>query len=163
MFGIPSVLKTDNSPPFNSSMFSQFTEYLGFHHSHTLATSERHSWVFHAHLRESHLNCTHARHSTTVECLASWVQIHTSQHHRDFTCCFSKEGAYKDSPCYSKHHWGWCCHPQKRQKGQKENLVRHPKTCHTLYHQTWWHIVLATRAEQANNTIQWKATHSHQC
>lgn len=32
MFGIPRVLKTDNGPPFNSKMFSQFAEHLGFHH-----------------------------------------------------------------------------------------------------------------------------------
>lgn len=28
LFGIPSVLKTDNGPPFNSSMFSQFAKCL---------------------------------------------------------------------------------------------------------------------------------------
>ncbi|KAK7919302.1 hypothetical protein WMY93_010586 [Mugilogobius chulae] len=32
MFGIPRVVKTDNGPPFNSVSFTQFAEYLGFHH-----------------------------------------------------------------------------------------------------------------------------------
>ncbi|KAL1264162.1 hypothetical protein QQF64_004517 [Cirrhinus molitorella] len=32
MFRIPSALKTDNGPPFNSSMFTQFADYLGFRH-----------------------------------------------------------------------------------------------------------------------------------
>ena len=32
MFGIPKTLKTDNGPPFNSSKFAQFANYLGFHH-----------------------------------------------------------------------------------------------------------------------------------
>jgi len=32
MFGIPRILKTDNGPPFNSDQFSQFADYLGFHH-----------------------------------------------------------------------------------------------------------------------------------
>ncbi|KAK7933589.1 hypothetical protein WMY93_004485 [Mugilogobius chulae] len=32
MFGIPRVVKTDNGPPFNSDSFTQFAEYLGFHH-----------------------------------------------------------------------------------------------------------------------------------
>ncbi|TKS65153.1 Retrovirus-related Pol polyprotein from transposon 17.6 [Collichthys lucidus] len=32
MFGIPRVVKTDNGPPFNSDQFSQFADYLGFHH-----------------------------------------------------------------------------------------------------------------------------------
>lgn len=39
-FGIPSVLKTDNGPPFNSSMFSQFAEYLGFRHRKITSFSE---------------------------------------------------------------------------------------------------------------------------
>lgn len=32
MFGIPRVVKTDNGPPFNGDQFSQFADYLGFHH-----------------------------------------------------------------------------------------------------------------------------------
>ncbi|CAL9697210.1 unnamed protein product [Knipowitschia caucasica] len=32
VFGIPRVVKTDNGPPFNSDAFSQFADYLGFHH-----------------------------------------------------------------------------------------------------------------------------------
>uniref|UniRef100_A0A669DPM2 Gypsy retrotransposon integrase-like protein 1 n=1 Tax=Oreochromis niloticus TaxID=8128 RepID=A0A669DPM2_ORENI len=32
MFGIPRTVKTDNGPPFNSEAFSQFADYLGFHH-----------------------------------------------------------------------------------------------------------------------------------
>ena len=32
MLGIPRVCKTDNGPPFNSDQFSQFADYLGFHH-----------------------------------------------------------------------------------------------------------------------------------
>lgn len=32
MFGIPRAVKTDNGPPFNSDQFSQFADYLGFHH-----------------------------------------------------------------------------------------------------------------------------------
>ncbi len=32
MFGIPSVLKTDNGPPYNMSTFTQFADYIGFHH-----------------------------------------------------------------------------------------------------------------------------------
>ncbi len=32
MFGIPRVVKNDNGPPFNSDEFSQFADYLGFHH-----------------------------------------------------------------------------------------------------------------------------------
>ena len=30
--GVPVVLKSDNSPPFNSSEFEQFASYLGFEH-----------------------------------------------------------------------------------------------------------------------------------
>ena len=30
--GVPCVLKTDNGPPFNSSEFEQFANYLGFQH-----------------------------------------------------------------------------------------------------------------------------------
>jgi len=30
--GIPDVLKSDNGPPFNGHEFSNFAEYLGFHH-----------------------------------------------------------------------------------------------------------------------------------
>jgi hypothetical protein len=32
MFGIPSVIKTDNGPPFNSIDFAKFAEEMGFHH-----------------------------------------------------------------------------------------------------------------------------------
>ncbi len=30
--GVPSIVKTDNGPPFNGHEFSQFAEYLGFRH-----------------------------------------------------------------------------------------------------------------------------------
>lgn len=32
MLGIPRIVKTDNGPPFNCDQFSQFADYLGFHH-----------------------------------------------------------------------------------------------------------------------------------
>lgn len=32
MFGIPSVLKTDNGPPFDGNEFRQFAEHMGFKH-----------------------------------------------------------------------------------------------------------------------------------
>ncbi|XP_022094926.1 uncharacterized protein K02A2.6-like [Acanthaster planci] len=31
-FGIPKVVRSDNWPPFNSTEFSSFADYLGFHH-----------------------------------------------------------------------------------------------------------------------------------
>ena len=31
-FGVPSVVRTDNGPPFNSHEFAQFADYLGFKH-----------------------------------------------------------------------------------------------------------------------------------
>jgi transposase InsO family protein len=31
-FGVPTVVRTDNGPPFNSEQFEQFASYLGFHH-----------------------------------------------------------------------------------------------------------------------------------
>ena len=31
-FGVPDIIKTDNGPPFNSSMFSDYAKYKGFHH-----------------------------------------------------------------------------------------------------------------------------------
>jgi len=32
MFSTPKVIKTDNGPPFNSTQFAQFAEYMGFKH-----------------------------------------------------------------------------------------------------------------------------------
>jgi transposase InsO family protein len=32
IFGRPSVLKTDNGPPFNGNEFRQFAEHMGFKH-----------------------------------------------------------------------------------------------------------------------------------
>ena len=31
-FGVPDIIKSDNGPPFNSSMFSDYAKYKGFHH-----------------------------------------------------------------------------------------------------------------------------------
>ena len=30
--GIPTEIKTDNGPPFQSHTFAQFAQYMGFHH-----------------------------------------------------------------------------------------------------------------------------------
>ena len=30
--GIPTEIKTDNGPPFQSNSFAQFAQYMGFHH-----------------------------------------------------------------------------------------------------------------------------------
>ncbi|XP_062568257.1 uncharacterized protein K02A2.6-like [Saccostrea cucullata] len=32
LFGIPDVVKTDNGPPFNGSLFKEFAKHLGFQH-----------------------------------------------------------------------------------------------------------------------------------
>ena len=32
MFGVPTVIKTDNGSPFNSSAFSEYANYCGFVH-----------------------------------------------------------------------------------------------------------------------------------
>ncbi len=31
-FGVPSIVRTDNGPPFNSEQFAEFSKYLGFQH-----------------------------------------------------------------------------------------------------------------------------------
>lgn len=103
MFGIPSVLKTDNGPPFNSSMFTQFADNLGFLHRKITpfwpqanATAERFMRTLGKAIRTAHtqgilrkqqLNVFLREYRSTPHCTTGTsTQQVKSLHNRDFTC-----------------------------------------------------------------------------